>query len=98
MQDMPVPVQVYLNEREHARLEKLSKSRGWTKSDAIRAALRAFIQASEPPADSLLAAAGFIRGLPPDASVNFDRYLNETYRAKKTRKRKSRRPKPRVRR
>jgi len=95
---MPVPVQVYLDEHEHARLAKWSKQRGWTKSDAIRAAIRAFMRASDPDLDPLLAGSGMIRGLPPDLSENFDRYLNETYIAKKTRQRKPKRRKPRIRR
>lgn len=96
--EMPVPIQVYLDEHEHARLAKWSAQRGWTKSDAIRAAIRAFINSSNPDVDPLIAASGMIRGLPPDFSENFDRYLNETYIAKKTRKRKPKRRKPRIRR
>src|SRR5438876_53599 len=35
------PLQVYLDERDLARLEAWARARGWTKSRAIRAAVRA---------------------------------------------------------
>src|SRR5437763_699692 len=38
---MSKPLQVYLEERELARLAAWARARGWTKSQAIRAAVRA---------------------------------------------------------
>lgn len=78
------PVQVYLDDRDRKRLETWSKRRGWTNSDAIRAAIRALVSSGEPEADPLLSASGMIRGLAPDVSASFDRYLAETFVAQKT--------------
>jgi hypothetical protein len=38
---MKRPLQVYLDEVDLARLETWSRERGWTKTQAVRAALRA---------------------------------------------------------
>ena len=78
------PFQVYLDDGDRDRLEAWSRRRGWTKSDAIRAAIRALVNATElPDADPLLGASGMIRGLAPDVSAAFDRYLAETFIAQK---------------
>ena len=85
------PLQVYLDEAELARLEAWAQRRGWTKSQAIRAAVRALTR--PPDEDPLLAASGMIEGLPRDCSEQFDRYLTETFVAEKPapyRKRRSR--------
>ena len=92
---MSRPLQVYLDEADLERLEAWSKSRGWTKSQAIRAAVRALTRSR--PEDPLLAASGMIDGLPRDCSEQFDRYLTETFVAEKrapyrTRRRLSRSP------
>ena len=78
---MPKPVQVYLDDLDLERLEAWARQRGWTKSQAVRAAIRAL---TRPPAeDPILELSGMLDGLPEDVSVNFDRYLNETYVAER---------------
>jgi hypothetical protein len=77
---MTRPLQVYLDEQDLAALEAWSRERGWNKSQAIRAAVRALTR--PPSADPLLAARGMIDGLPSDLSTRFDHYLRETYVAK----------------
>ena len=74
---MPRPLQVYLDERDLERLEAWARDRGWTKSQAIRAAVRALTR--RPDDDPLLDLSGDIEGLPPDLSQSFDRYLDETF-------------------
>lgn len=92
---MSRPLQVYLDEMEMEALEAWAGRRGWTKSQAIRAAVRAL---TRPPAvDPLLELAGIFDGLPSDLSENFDRYLNETFVAEtparyRARTRRSARP------
>ena len=73
---MPRPIQVYLDETELSRLEEWARERGWTKSRAIRLAIRALVR---PPAgDPILELSGMFEGLPPDVSTHFDRYLAQT--------------------
>jgi hypothetical protein len=80
---MTKPLQVYLDDDDLARLDAWSRERGWTKSEAVRLAIRALTH--RPSADPLLAMSGFITdGLPEDVSENFDRYLNGTYVAETT--------------
>lgn len=74
---MSKPLQVYLEEAEMRRLESFAASRGWTKSQAIRAAVRALTQA--PGQDPLLELSGDLDGLPPDLSQRFHHYLDESY-------------------
>jgi hypothetical protein len=71
------PLQVYLDERDLKSLEAWARERRWTKSQAIRAAVRAL--ARRPAEDPLLELSGDVDGLPADLSENFDRYLNETF-------------------
>ena len=78
---MSRPLQVYLDDDDVARLETWSRERGWTKSQVVRAALRAFIR--PPERDPLLAASGMIDDLPADGSERFDHYLNQTYVAER---------------
>jgi hypothetical protein len=78
---MSRPLQVYLDESDLERLEVWARNRGWTKSQAIRAAVRALTRPSGE--DPLLAASGMIDGLPPNCSEQFDRYLTETFVAEK---------------
>ena len=87
------PLQVYLDEQDLARLEAWARERKWTKSQAIRAAVRALTR--RHAADPLLDLSGYLEGLPADLSENFDRYLNETFVAEpqaryRTRRRRSR--------
>ena len=74
---MARPLQVYLDECDLERLEAWARERGWTKSQAIRAAVRALTR--RPAEDPLLELSGDIDGLPADLSKNLDRYLNETF-------------------
>lgn len=74
---MSKPLQVYLEQEDLDRLEAFARERGWTKSQAVRVAVRAL---TRPPAsDPLLGLSGDIDGLPPDLSREFDRHLNETF-------------------
>jgi len=74
---MARPLQVYLDDQDLERLEAWARGRGWTKSQAVRVAVRAL---TRPPADDpLLELSGDIDGLPDDLSESFDRYLNETF-------------------
>jgi hypothetical protein len=77
---MPVPLQVYLEDADFERLDRWSRERGWTKSQAVRAAIRALTR--ERAESPLLEMSGMIDGLPPDLAENFDRYLNETFVAR----------------
>lgn len=74
---MARPLQVYLDERDLEQLEAWARERGWTKSQAIRVAVRALTRRSAQ--DSLLELSGDIDGLPADLSQNFHRYLDETF-------------------
>ncbi len=74
---MTRPLQVYLDEKDLDRLDAWARERGWTKSQAIRVAIRALTR--RPVEDPLMQLSGSIDGLPPDVAANFDRYLNETF-------------------
>ncbi len=87
---MSKPIQIYLEEEEFNRLEDWAAKRGWTKSQAVRVALRALTKPKEE--DPLLSASGMIDSLPDDLSQRVDQYLEETFVAeKKTGYRKTRR-------
>lgn len=88
---MSRPLQIYLEEDDFDILEKWAKERGWTKSQAVRVAIRALTRI--PERDPLLSASGMIDLLPEDLSSNVDGYLEETFVAEKgTRYRKKNRP------
>ena len=74
---MSKPLQVYIDEKELRLLDAWASKRKWTKSQAIRAAVRALVRSGED--DPLLAASGMIDGLPEDCSEQFDRHLTETF-------------------
>jgi hypothetical protein len=74
---MTKPLQVYLDERDLERLEAFARERGWTKSQAVRTAVRALTR--QASSDPVLDLSGDIDGLPPDMSREFDRHLNETF-------------------
>ena len=94
---MTKPLQVYVDEADLKRLEAFADARGWTKSQAVRAAIRALTRA--PAEDPILELSGDIDGLPPDLSEHFDSYLNETFVAEPPAKyRARRRSRPPVRR
>ncbi len=72
------PLQVYLAEDESRRLDRWAKQRGWTKSQAVRAAIRALT--SDRDEDPLLSMSGMVQEvLPEDCAEHFDRYVQETY-------------------
>jgi hypothetical protein len=74
---MRKPVQVYLDETDLRRLDAWAWERRWTKSQAIRLAVRALTRPRG--GDPILELSGMFQGLPPDVCDNFDRYLSETY-------------------
>ena len=78
---MTRPLQIYLEDADFARLDAWASRRGWTKSQAVRVALRALTRI--PEEDPLLSASGMIDALPEDLSENFDRHLQETFVAEK---------------
>jgi ribbon-helix-helix CopG family protein len=89
---MARPLQVFLDEADLEKLERWARERGWTKSQAIRAAVRALTR--KPADDPVLELSGDLDGLPTDVSANFKRYLDETYVAEspapyRTRRRRS---------
>ena len=71
------PLQVYLDEHDLEQLEAWARARGWNKSQAIRAAVRALTRRTSE--DPLLELSGDIDGLPSDLSENFERRLDETF-------------------
>jgi len=94
---MKRPLQVYLDGAEFARLDAWSRERGWTKSQAIRAAVRALTH--HRGEDPVLGLSGMIIDeLPRDSSEQFDRYLEETFVAEAARPYRRRKTKPRLRR
>ena len=89
------PLQVYFPEAELARLEDWARKRRVTKSQAVRAAVRALIR--PPEQDPVLALSGIVDDAgPADISERFDHYLMETYAAEtagryRTRRRRAKR-------
>jgi hypothetical protein len=79
---MSRPLQVYLDDDDLDRLDAWARARGWTKSQTIRAAVRALLR-SEAADDPLLAASGMIDGLPADLSERFDEHLGATFVAER---------------
>jgi hypothetical protein len=65
-----------MEDAELARLDEWSRQRGWTKSQAVRAAIRALTRA--PASDPVLELSGYVDGLPADCGERFERYLKET--------------------
>jgi hypothetical protein len=90
---MARPLQVYLDDRELDGLDAWARARGWTKSQAVRVAIRALTRS--PAKDPLLELRGDIDGLPADLSANFDRYIGETYVAEPPAPYTARRSRPR---
>jgi hypothetical protein len=83
-----------LDEKDLERLDAWAQARRWTKSQAIRAAVRALTRRGVED-DPLLGLSGDIDGLPADLSANFEQYLDETFVAQspgpyRTRRRRSR--------
>ncbi len=88
---MTRPLQVYLDDEDVERLDAWARKRGWTKSQAVRVAIRALTRT--PADDPLLELSGDIDGLPADLSENFDRYLGQTYVAEPSQSYRARRRK-----
>jgi hypothetical protein len=86
------PLQVYLDADDLRRLETWARRRRWTKSQAVRVAIRALTRPSGE--DPLLDLSGDLDGLPADLSENFDRYLNETFVAEPLAPYRARRRRP----
>ncbi len=74
-------LQVYMSQHELELLDDWARKRGWTKSHAVRMAIRAVTRARDE--DPLLRACGMIEGLPEDLSGHIDEYLEETFVAEK---------------
>ena len=74
---MAKPVQVYLDDDDFDRLDAFATSRGWSKSQTVRVAIRALTKATEEEEDPLLGLSGMIDGLPEDLSENLHRYADE---------------------
>ena len=89
---MAKPLQVYMSEHELELLDAWARERGWTKSRAVRTAIRALTRTRDK--DSLFRACGMIEGLPEDLAERIDDYLEETFAAEKAGStyRKPRRP------
>ena len=92
---MSKPFQVYLPNPDHERLNAWARKRGWSKSRAVRAAIRALTRPADD--DSLLSASGMIEGLPQDLSARVDRYIEESFVAQVDRTARRRRRRSRVR-
>ena len=75
------PLQVYLEEADVVRLQRWCTERNVTKSQVVRAAVRAFIRPAGQ--DPLLDLSGAFAELPRDASARFDQYLEESYVAER---------------
>jgi hypothetical protein len=88
---MTRPLQVYIEETELERLEVWARARGWTKSQAVRAAVRAMTGAAGR-GDPLLDASGMIDGLPTNLSSDIDRYLEGTFVVTSSTARRRRKP------
>jgi hypothetical protein len=91
------PLQVYVDDADLARLEDWLRAHGMTKSQAIRAAIRALTHGKEE--DPLLTLSGMVHDrLPADVSEHFDRYLQETFvaEAPASYPKRSRRPRTRA--
>jgi hypothetical protein len=71
------PLQVYLDDVEWERLEEWAADHGWTKSQAIRAAIRALTRPKEE--DPILSLSGTIQDLSPDLSDRFSEAIAETF-------------------
>ncbi len=78
---MSRPLQIYMNEHELELLDTWARERGWTKSHAVRIAIRALTRDRDE--DPLFRACGMIEGLPENLSEHIDDYLEETFVAEK---------------
>ncbi len=93
------PLLVYVDDTDFARLDDWSRARGMSKSQAIRAAIRALTHGEAE--DPLLSLSGMVHDrLPADVGAHFDRYLQETFVAESPASytQRSRRPRTRARR
>jgi hypothetical protein len=85
---MPRPIQVYLSDLDCDRLDAWAKEHGWTKSQAVREAIRLATKASVQ--DPILDLVGIFDGWPRDASSRVDHYLNQADLAERKTKSPSR--------
>ena len=69
---------VYVDDAELARLEEWARGHRMSKSQAIRAAIRALTQRADD--DALLSLSGMVHDrLPADVSEHFDQHLQKTF-------------------
>jgi hypothetical protein len=90
------PLQVYFPAPELARLDTWARKRGVTKSEAVRAAVRALTHS--PADDPLLGMSGLVDLGPADLSDRVDHYLEETHVAEDRPAYRRRAPRARLRR
>jgi hypothetical protein len=72
---MERPIQVYLSDHDRERLEAWAKQHGWTKSQAVRQAIR--LATKSATQDPILDLVGVFDGWPSDVSSRVDHYLNQ---------------------
>jgi hypothetical protein len=70
-------IKVYLEQGDLDQLEAWTRARGWTRSRAVRLAVRRLTQT--PAEDPILELSGMFEGLPADSSTHFRRHLDATY-------------------
>lgn len=71
-----LPLQVYLDGRDQALLERLARAQGLSKAETVRAAIRRWAAEAAGGADPLLDLIGVMDrpGLPTDLSTRHDEY------------------------
>lgn len=74
---MKRPLQVYLDDAELQRLGTWARARGWTMSEAVRAAVGALVR--DRDADDVMGLSGMVQGLPRDLSEHIDAALTESF-------------------
>lgn len=79
---MKRPLQVYVEEAELEALDRWATERGWTKSEAVRAAVRALTRGASQ--DPILDLEGMVQsGLSVDATERFEEHLSATFVAER---------------
>jgi hypothetical protein len=77
------PVQVYLNDEDHGRLQRLAQRLGLSMAETLRVALRRLAAADWGEDDPLLRLAGSLESaeVPGDLSTRHDEYAVSGYRS-----------------
>jgi hypothetical protein len=86
---MERPIQVYLDDHDRERLDAWAKQHGWTKSQAVRQAIR--LATKGPAQDPILGLVGMFDGWPKDVSTRVDHYLHQAHVAERKAKSAKRR-------